>query len=205
VFAVNCAFAPPLLDLIGEDGGGFHFRGASRVGKTTALRVSLPAFGVARKTRKLHRAADAFEARFWSGINFDEFYDEPKVAAPHSMAALFEAGMTEWRRQTPPTGSPDGWGGPRDRIARQMQIALRGEVAKLGETRAIWNPLRTIGLCLGLFGTICGIMTSVAAAASEPTGDVRMALPAIAAALLPMALSVVTTGAAALMGDQTGK
>lgn len=74
-------------------------------------------------------------------------------------------------------------------------------MAKLGETRAIWNPLRVIGLCLGLFGTIFGIMTSVAAAASEPTGDVRMALPSIAAALLPIAPSVVTTGAAALMGD----
>jgi uncharacterized protein (DUF927 family) len=37
VFAVSCAFAAPLLDLVKSDGGGFHFRGLSSTGKTTAL------------------------------------------------------------------------------------------------------------------------------------------------------------------------
>ena len=37
VFAVSCAFAPPLLDLVKSDGGGFHLRGLSSTGKTTAL------------------------------------------------------------------------------------------------------------------------------------------------------------------------
>jgi uncharacterized protein (DUF927 family) len=37
VFAVSCAFAAPLLDLLKADGGGFHFCGLSSTGKTTAL------------------------------------------------------------------------------------------------------------------------------------------------------------------------
>lgn len=39
-FAASCAFAAPLLGVLGEDGGGFNLRGASRSGKSTALRVA---------------------------------------------------------------------------------------------------------------------------------------------------------------------
>jgi putative DNA primase/helicase len=37
VLALSAAFAAPLLAMTGEDGGGFHFRGASSSGKSTAL------------------------------------------------------------------------------------------------------------------------------------------------------------------------
>lgn len=40
VFAVCTAFASPLLHLIGEESGGFHYRGGSSDGKTTALRAA---------------------------------------------------------------------------------------------------------------------------------------------------------------------
>lgn len=45
VLAVSAAFAGPLLDILGEEGGGLHFRGASRTGKTTALRVAASVWG----------------------------------------------------------------------------------------------------------------------------------------------------------------
>jgi putative DNA primase/helicase len=37
LFAISTAFVPPLLELIGEGGGGFNFRGASSIGKTSLL------------------------------------------------------------------------------------------------------------------------------------------------------------------------
>jgi uncharacterized protein (DUF927 family)/5S rRNA maturation endonuclease (ribonuclease M5) len=37
VFAVSCAFAAPLLDLLKAESAGFHLRGLSSTGKTTAL------------------------------------------------------------------------------------------------------------------------------------------------------------------------
>ena len=40
VFAVACAFAGPLLRPAGVESGGFHFRGGSSTGKTTALKVA---------------------------------------------------------------------------------------------------------------------------------------------------------------------
>ena len=45
LFAVSCAFAPPLLRLANEPGGGFNFYGASSTGKTTALLVAASAWG----------------------------------------------------------------------------------------------------------------------------------------------------------------
>lgn len=45
VFSVSSAFAAVLLSVCEEDGGGFHLRGDSSSGKTTALRVAASVFG----------------------------------------------------------------------------------------------------------------------------------------------------------------
>lgn len=44
-FAVSLAFAPPLLHLLDEENGGFHFRGKSSTGKTTTLYVAASVWG----------------------------------------------------------------------------------------------------------------------------------------------------------------
>lgn len=43
--AISCAFAGPLLDLVGEDGGIVHLRGEAKSGKTTCLRAGASAWG----------------------------------------------------------------------------------------------------------------------------------------------------------------
>ncbi|HET9530930.1 MAG TPA: DUF927 domain-containing protein [Blastocatellia bacterium] len=45
VFAVSCAFAGPILQLAGEGGGGFHLRGLTTTGKTTAQTVAGSVWG----------------------------------------------------------------------------------------------------------------------------------------------------------------
>ncbi len=45
VFAICCAFTGPLLYLLGEEGGGFHLRGGSSIGKSTALKVGASVWG----------------------------------------------------------------------------------------------------------------------------------------------------------------
>ena len=44
-FAISLAFAPALLDLIGMEGGGFHLRGGSSAGKSTAQHVAASVWG----------------------------------------------------------------------------------------------------------------------------------------------------------------
>lgn len=68
VFAVACAFAGALLELSGDDGGGFNFKGPSRAGKTTALRAAgsvwggQPGFGAAAFIRSWRATGNALEA-----------------------------------------------------------------------------------------------------------------------------------------------
>lgn len=45
VLALSAAFAAPCLALVGQEGGGFHFRGSSSVGKSTTLTVGVSVYG----------------------------------------------------------------------------------------------------------------------------------------------------------------
>jgi putative DNA primase/helicase len=61
--AISAAFAGPLLSLVGEESGGFHFGGGSSSGKTTALRVSASVYGVPLRTwRTTANGAEALAA-----------------------------------------------------------------------------------------------------------------------------------------------
>src|SRR5437660_1298183 len=48
--------------------------------------------------RKVNKAADGFEDRFWSGGSLDELFDSEGSNPNHPMAAVFAAAMGEWRR-----------------------------------------------------------------------------------------------------------
>lgn len=45
IFALSASFAAPMLSLLGEENGGFHFRGQSSTGKSTALKVACSIWG----------------------------------------------------------------------------------------------------------------------------------------------------------------
>lgn len=62
VFAVACAFAGPLMRPAGIEGGGFHFRGNSSSGKTTALKVAASVYGGANYLRTWNFTGNALEA-----------------------------------------------------------------------------------------------------------------------------------------------
>lgn len=77
LLAASCSFAAPLLALIGEDGGGFHLRGNSRLGKSTALRVAASVCGGApgegaggfiRQWRATGNALEAVAAAHCDGL-----------------------------------------------------------------------------------------------------------------------------------------
>lgn len=61
LFAVSCAFAAPILRLLGVEGGGFHFRGASSSGKTTALRAAASVNGGVDYVQTWRTTANALE------------------------------------------------------------------------------------------------------------------------------------------------
>lgn len=56
VFTLSAAFAGPLVDVAGEDSGGFHLRGGSSSGKTTALKAAASVWGNPNSYPRLWRA-----------------------------------------------------------------------------------------------------------------------------------------------------
>lgn len=62
VFAVTCAFAGPLLRPAGMESGGFHFRGNSSSGKTTALKLAASVNGGANYLQRWRAIDNALEA-----------------------------------------------------------------------------------------------------------------------------------------------
>ncbi len=56
VFSLSCAFAPALAAIAGEDSGGFHLRGSSSCGKSTALKLAASVWGKPSSYTRLWRA-----------------------------------------------------------------------------------------------------------------------------------------------------
>jgi len=56
VFALSVAFAGALADVVGEDSGGFHLRGGSSSGKSTALKAAASVWGNPNTYPRLWRA-----------------------------------------------------------------------------------------------------------------------------------------------------
>lgn len=61
-FAVACAFAGPLLRMAGMESGGFHLRGDSSSGKTTALRLAASVYGGPGYMQRWRTTDNALEA-----------------------------------------------------------------------------------------------------------------------------------------------
>jgi putative DNA primase/helicase len=62
VFAVACAFAGPLLRPAGMESGGFHYRGDSSSGKTTALKLAASVYGGTSYLQRWRSTDNALEA-----------------------------------------------------------------------------------------------------------------------------------------------
>ena len=61
-FAVACAFAGPLLRPMGMESGGFHYRGDSSSGKTTALKLAASVWGGSSYLQRWRSTDNALEA-----------------------------------------------------------------------------------------------------------------------------------------------
>ncbi|MFY9460660.1 MAG: DUF927 domain-containing protein, partial [Aquabacterium commune] len=62
LFALSCAFAGPALRLAGMESGGFHLRGTSSMGKTTALKVAASVWGRPSYMQRWRTTDNALEA-----------------------------------------------------------------------------------------------------------------------------------------------
>lgn len=133
---------------------------------------------------------DAFEDRFWSGIDLVELYKQltKQPGEASGVAALFEAGFGEFirlRKQgvQDPMAVVEG-------TQRSMRGALNREVDELETNLSFLATVGSTSPYIGLFGTVWGIMNSFRALGSVQQATLAMVAPGIAEALIATAMGL---------------
>ncbi len=164
VFAVACAFAGPLLRPAGMESGGFHYRGDSSSGKTTALKLAASVYGGASYLQRWRATDNAIESIAAQHSDATLILDElaqidPKTAGEVCYMLANEQGKARATR----TGTPRirqtwrllflsaGELGLADHMAEGMKRARPGQ-----EVRMVDIPVDA-GLGLGAFENLHGL------------------------------------------------
>ena len=138
---------------------------------------------------RMRKAMDRFEQAFWSGQSLEELYRSLSARPTHSMAALFVAAMREWKRSL--EGEARSFAGLQMRIGKVMDVTLAREVELLERRLLVLATVGSTGPFVGLFGTVCGIMTSFQSIAASKNTSLAVVAPGIAEALFATAIGLV--------------
>ncbi len=120
--------------------------------------------------RRANLAADAFEDRFWSGVDLDELAHAIGTQPAGAMARVFAAGMTESRQ-----------GGTSEAAEKMMGVASGREIEALSR---------------GLVALRVAIVLAPAAAVAAAAGALALGGPPLMAPACVAAAVVVAAGAA---------
>lgn len=134
--------------------------------------------------------ADAFEDRFWSGIDLNNLYQEC-MKRPDDLVGLeviYSAGFKEFVRLV--NSGPADQEVVMDGTERQMRVACAREVELLESHLPTLATIGSISPYIGLFGTVWGIMHAFVALAAVKNATLAMVAPPIAEALIATAMGL---------------
>ena len=152
--------------------------------------------------RRVNKAADGFEDRFWSGGSLDDLYEQEGVNPAHPMASVFSAAMGEWRRSMRVAGADIAHTSVRERIDRAITVTAQREMDRLERWMVFLASVGATAPFVGLFGTVWGIMRSFSAIAAMQTTNLAVVAPGIAEALFATAIGLVAAIPAVLAYNQ---
>jgi biopolymer transport protein TolQ len=141
----------------------------------------------------LKRKARKFEKLFWSGQSLDELYQQFAARNDHPLAAMFIAGLREWRRGFE---SPNGLReymipGVKERIEKAMSVTILRETDGIEKQLGLLATIGSVSPFVGLFGTVWGIMNSFSAIAARHDTTLAVVAPGIAEALFTTAMGLL--------------
>lgn len=136
------------------------------------------------------QAAKKFEARFWSGIDLNNLFQESNARADslHGMEQIFHSGFKEYVRlhkggQRSPDAVMEG-------TYRAMRVSLSRELENLENQLPMLATIGSISPYIGLFGTVWGIMSAFVALGGVQQATLSMVAPGIAEALIATAMGL---------------
>ncbi len=140
--------------------------------------------------RAAKKALDAFEERFWSGIDLSKLYRQAgSNPDPDSgVEQIFRAGFKELSRlRQQPGVDPDA---VMEGVARAMRVAISREEEKLEASLPFLATVGSTSPYVGLFGTVWGIMNSFRGLATVQQATLATVAPGIAEALIATAIGL---------------
>ena len=131
---------------------------------------------------------DAFSQRFWGATDLSKLFADidSNVQDRHGLAAIFHAGFREFirvRQHGQVAIEP---------IQRVMQISYAKEAEQLEHHLPLFASVGSLAPYVGLFGTVCGIMTTFQALGQAQQATIAMVAPGISEALVATALGLFT-------------
>ena len=140
----------------------------------------------------LKRKAKRFDKLFWSGQSLDELYQQFASHNDHPLAAMFIAGLREWRRAFE-GGTPreNALPGIKERIEKAMSVTVMREIDGVEKQLGMLATIGSVSPFVGLFGTVWGIMNSFAAIAARHDTTLAVVAPGIAEALFATAMGLL--------------
>ena len=149
---------------------------------------------IIQRTRILNaaaREAEAFEDKFWSGIELSRLYQESQGKRDNLSGSeqIFYSGFKEFVRlhranSHAPEAVVEG-------ASRAMRISMNRELENLETHIPFLGTVGSISPYIGLFGTVWGIMNSFIGIAQTQTTNLAVVAPGIAEALLATAIGLV--------------
>lgn len=131
---------------------------------------------------------DSFNQRFWGANDLSKLYADidTNIQDRHGLAAIFHAGFKEFlrvRKHGQVVLEP---------IQRVMMISHAKEAEKLETHLPLFASIGSLAPYVGLFGTVCGIMTTFQALGQAQQATIAMVAPGISEALVATALGLFT-------------
>ena len=131
-----------------------------------------------------------FEARFWSGVDFNQLYKEcQQNPEPRGVENVFTSGLKEFgkiRQQTP--DEPDTI---MEGTHRAMRITISRETEILENHLSFLATVGSTSPYIGLFGTVWGIMHSFQGLAVMKQATIASVAPGISEALIATAMGLL--------------
>lgn len=139
--------------------------------------------------RDARNQADAFEDKFWSGIDLASLYEKVRLKRdPPGMERIFVAGFKEYARlhrqhKVSPVAISDT-------ALRSMKVEMSREVEILEHYLSFLATVGSTSPYIGLFGTVWGIMNAFRALADVQQATLSAVAPGIAEALIATAMGL---------------
>jgi biopolymer transport protein TolQ len=143
--------------------------------------------------KRLKLKADRFEEAFWHSLSIDAFYDGVIAKKDDPFAAVFIAGIKEWRKTKNRVKSTIGALSLTDRIGNVMRVTVGREIDYLEQYVGFLATVGSTAPFVGLFGTVWGIMNSFESIGMSSNTSLTAVAPGISEALFATALGLVVT------------